>query len=155
MEELHGFKWFFLSMFLLLLVAESVIHMVTALTNDYLIAMNIIPNYNSVLALIGGNGRWGGGGYLIAFSEKPLFFQFFNRIGYFKYDNANFMFNQFHKQPNGTLNLSSFDMDAVDMEKNAIVLMGLVKFHQLVFFILLFVLHTGKGWFGNRVIITV
>ena len=137
MVGLHGFKWFFLTLFLLLLIAESFCHMACALTDNFLISMMIQANYSGLMAL--------SQGYLVPKDDLPLFFKAFNTVGYFKYGYENWMYNQFQKAPNGTATLEDYDMTNVDMEKNAFILMGFVGLHQIIFFLLVFFKHTGKA----------
>ena len=136
MVGLHGFKWLFLTLFLLLLCAETFCHMICAITDNFLISLMIQANYNGLMAL--------SQGYLVPKDDLPLFFKVFNTIGYFKYGYENLMYNQFDRTTNGTETLKSYDMENEDLETNAFILLGFVGLHQIIFFLIVFFLHTGK-----------
>ena len=136
MVGLNWYKWYLCIIFLDLIIAESVINIVSAITTDYVVAIVVCANYNGLMSL--------SQGFLVPYSEMPLFFQIFNKIGYTKYGYESLMFNHFSREPNGTQVLIGYEMDDVVLEDYALLFLAFIFAHQFIFFVLIFFFHTGK-----------
>ncbi|XP_075247566.1 uncharacterized protein LOC142340748 [Convolutriloba macropyga] len=136
MVGLNGYKWYLLTIFLVLIIAESVINIVSAITTDYVVAIVVCANYNGLMSL--------SQGFLVPYSDMPVFFKIFNKIGYTKYGYESLMYNHFSREPNGTEVLIGYEMEDVVLEDYALLFLAFIFAHQFIFFLLIFFLHTGK-----------
>jgi len=127
--------WFWLTTLCLLLVSESVMHVISALTSQFVIAVTFASAFILLNMLTAG--------YIVPFDDMMILFQVGYYSNYFSYVFKNFLFSEFHDH-NGTDLLMSYE--AVDVDRGAYcgVILGFAGGFQVIFFLLLFFIHTGK-----------
>ena len=130
-----NFFWFWLTVFSLLLVSESVMHVLSALTAQFVIAITFASAYVLLNMLTAG--------YIVPRGDMLIIFQAGYYSSYFSYCFKNFLYSEFHDH-NATELLESYEADDIDRAQYIGIILGFAGGFQVLFFLLLLFVHTGK-----------
>ena len=130
-----NFFWFWFTTFALLLVSESVMHVLSALTSQFVIAVTFASAYILLNMLTAG--------YIVPRDDMLIIFQVGYYSSYFSYCFKNFLYSEFHDH-NSTDLLMSYEADDVNRGAYVGVILSFAGGFQIIFFLLLFFIHTGK-----------
>jgi len=137
--DLNGFGAFFLNLFLSLIAAESLMHVIGAAQPHYIIGMAFGAGLFGMFMLCEG--------FMVPFPEIPAGWKWGHYVAMHTYSFSWFMHNQFSGADGGAFGqqiLKTYEMEDVDATKNAIILGGFAILFELGFFLVLKFVHTGR-----------
>jgi hypothetical protein len=139
LADLNGFGGFFLNLFLSLVAAEALMHLIGAAQPHYIIGM------------AGGAGLFGMfmlcEGFMVRPDDIPAGWKWGYYIAMHTYSFEWFMYNQFHGADGGKFGeglLKHYDMQDVDPTRNALILLGYAALFEVGLFLVLKIIHTGR-----------
>ncbi|KAG9415770.1 hypothetical protein AC1031_000148 [Aphanomyces cochlioides] len=135
---LNSFGYFLLNLFLSLVVAESLMHVLGAIAPHYIIGIALGAGVFGMFMLVEG--------FMVPYKSIPAGWRWVHHIAFHSYSFKAFMVKQF--EPMGTpaskAILQRFDIEDVDVDKYMIVLAGYALVLQVVFAFILWKWHTGR-----------
>jgi hypothetical protein len=135
---LNSFGWFFLNMFLSLVVAESLMHVIGAIVPHYIIGITLAAGIYGLFILCEG--------VMVPRNAIPGYWKWVYYIAFHTYSFRSFMFAEFgHASDFATiLVLKKYDVSDVNISNDMVVLACYAVILQIIYAIILFLFHTGK-----------
>ncbi|KAG9415773.1 hypothetical protein AC1031_000152 [Aphanomyces cochlioides] len=133
---LESFWYFLLNMFLSLVVAESLMHVLGALVPHYIIGIALGAGIYGMFMLVEG--------FMVPFNSIPAGWQWVSYVAFHSYSFKSFMFEQFHANPDSAAILKKFGCQDVNVNQNMLILVGYAALLQLIFWVILTIWHTGR-----------
>lgn len=139
LADLNGFGNFFLNLFLSLVAAEALMHVIGAVQPHYIIGMAFGAGLFGMFMLCEG--------FMVRPRDIPSGWIWGYHIAMHHYSFEWFMFNQFSGEDGGAFGmeiLREYDMENVDPTRDALILVGFTAIFEVCFFVVLKVMHTGR-----------
>ncbi|KAH9150357.1 hypothetical protein LEN26_004092 [Aphanomyces euteiches] len=133
---LESFWYFLLNMFLSLVVAESLMHVLGALVPHYIIGIALGAGIYGMFMLVEG--------FMVPFNSIPAGWQWVSYVAFHSYSFKSFMYEQFHANPDSAAILKKFGCQDVNVDQNMLILVGYAALLQLIFWVILTIWHTGR-----------
>ncbi|KAH9149791.1 hypothetical protein AeRB84_007255 [Aphanomyces euteiches] len=133
---LESFGYFLLNMFLSLVVAESLMHVLGALVPHYIIGIALGAGIYGMFMLVEG--------FMVPFNSIPAGWQWVSYVAFHSYSFKSFMYEQFHANPGSAAILKKFGCQDVNVDQNMLILVGYAALLQLIFWVILTIWHTGR-----------
>ncbi|KAH9123665.1 hypothetical protein AeMF1_005419, partial [Aphanomyces euteiches] len=122
---LESFWYFLLNMFLSLVVAESLMHVLGALVPHYIIGIALGAGIYGMFMLVEG--------FMVPFNSIPAGWQWVSYVAFHSYSFKSFMYEQFHANPDSAAILKKFGCQDVNVDQNMLILVGYAALLQLIF----------------------
>ena len=132
---LNGFGYFMLNLFLSLVVAESLMHVIGAAIPVYIIGIALGAGIFGMFMLCEG--------FMVTKDAIPGWWIWAYCIGFHTYSFQWFMYNEFHESQPAILDMYDIPRD-LDICKNIVILVSYALILEIVFFGILYKFHTGK-----------
>ncbi|RHY23189.1 hypothetical protein DYB32_009282, partial [Aphanomyces invadans] len=135
---LNSFGYFLLNLFLSLVVAESLMHVLGATAPHYIIGIALGAGVFGMFMLVEG--------FMVPYKSIPSGWRWVHYIAFHSYSFKSFMYKQFEpmKTPASQAILKRFNIEEVDVDAYMIVLVGYALLLQVVFAFILWKWHTGR-----------
>ena len=142
MTDLDGFWGFFVNLFLSLVCAESLMHVLSASTPHYIIGIALGAGFFGMFMLAEG--------FMVPKDAIPPWWIWAHYIAFHSYSFRSFMYNQWgDKNDLAAVSIKTqypviADMDEDDFRNDMFILMGYGCGLQIVFFLIIYFFHTGR-----------
>ncbi|KAH9144229.1 hypothetical protein AeRB84_011804, partial [Aphanomyces euteiches] len=130
--------YFLLNLFLSLVVAESLMHVLGAVAPHYIIGIALGAGVFGMFMLVEG--------FMMPYKSIPAGWRWVHYIAFHSYSFKSFMYKQFEPMgtPTSKAILQRFDIEDVDVDAYMLVLVGYALLLQAVFAFILWKWHTGR-----------
>ncbi|EGZ21813.1 ABC transporter-like protein [Phytophthora sojae] len=138
LSGLHGFWYFLLNLFLALVVAESLMHVIGAAVPHYIIGIALGAGIYGMFMLCEG--------FMVPKSTIPDYWIWAYYLAFHSYSFKSFVFEHFNQvdTPTAKAILQRLDMEDVDTPQNMIILACYAIGLELIFTFILYKFHTGR-----------
>lgn len=134
---LNGFGYFLLNLFLSLVVAESVMHVIGAAVPHYIIGIALGAGLFGMFMLCEG--------FMVPKASIPDYWIWGYYMAFHSYSFESFLYVQFKDSTGRGLEiLQRYDMEDVNVDRNMIILACYAIVLQIIFYAILYKLHTGR-----------
>lgn len=137
--DLNGFGGFFLNLLLSLIVAEALMRVVGAAQPHYVIGMAFGAGLFGMFMLCEG--------FMVTRNNIPDGWIWGHYVAFHSYSFSWFVYNQFNGDDGGAHGeaiLSTYGFETVDPTRNALIISAYALLFQVLFFVVLYVFHTGR-----------
>ncbi|TMW64531.1 hypothetical protein Poli38472_011411 [Pythium oligandrum] len=138
LADLNGFWWFLLNLFLSLVVAESLMHVIASAVSHYIIGIALGAGFFGMCMLCEG--------FMVPRESIPNYWIWGYYMAFHTYSFESFVFEHFSREttPASAAILARLGMEDVDTPQNMAILGGYVVLFQLIFTLMLYMFHTGR-----------
>lgn len=139
MADLNNFWGFFLNLFLSLVCAESLMHVLSSCTPHYIVAIALGAGFFGMFMLAEG--------FMVPEKAIPVWWIWAYYIAFHTYSFESFMYNQFKDEgAEGAAIMARYDidMDSDKFTRDMGILCGYAFLLQIIFFLIVYFLHTGR-----------
>ncbi|EGZ21836.1 ABC transporter-like protein [Phytophthora sojae] len=138
LSGLHGFWYFLLNLFLALVVAESLMHVIGAAVPLYIIGIALGAGIYGMFMLCEG--------FMVPKSTIPDYWIWSNYLAFHSYSFKSLVFEHFNQvdTPTAKAILQRLDMEDVDTPQNMLILVCFAIGLEIVFTFILYKFHTGR-----------
>ncbi|TMW64528.1 hypothetical protein Poli38472_011408 [Pythium oligandrum] len=138
LADLNGFWWFLLNLFLSLVVAESLMHVIAAAVPHYIIGIALGAGFFGMCMLCEG--------FMVPRASIPDYWIWGYYMAFHSYSFESFVFEHFSREtsPAAAAILTRLGMEDVDTPRNMGILAAFAVLFQLVFTFILYKFHTGR-----------
>jgi ABC-type multidrug transport system permease subunit len=138
LADLNAFGWFLLNLFLSLVVAESLMHVLGAAVPHYIIGIALGAGLFGMFMLCEG--------LMVPRSSIPDYWIWGYYMAFHSYSFESFVYEHFSREdsPSAAGILKRLGMEDVDTPRNMFILGGYVVLFQVVFAFILYKFHTGR-----------
>lgn len=135
---LNGFGYFLLNLFLSLVVAESMMHVIGAAVPHYIIGIALGAGFFGMFMLCEG--------FMVPRHTIPDYWIWGYYIAFHTYSFESFVYNQFSRETSSEAAeiLTRLGMEHVDMNRDMVILAGYAVGFELIFAFILHKFHTGR-----------
>lgn len=138
LANLQAFEYFLLNLFLSLVVAESMMHVIGAAAPHYITGIAVGAGIFGMFMLCEG--------FMVPSSSIPTFWKWGYYIAFHTYSFESFVFKQFEHSTSesGKAILIKYGMEHVDVMQNMLYLVAFVAGFEVLFMAILWKFHTGR-----------
>ncbi|EGZ16359.1 ABCG transporter ABC superfamily [Phytophthora sojae] len=135
---LNAFEYFLLNLFLSLVVAESMMHVIGAAVPHYIIGIALGAGVFGMFMLCEG--------FMVPRDSIPDYWIWGYYLAFHSYSFESFVFKQFENETSDEARaiLKKYGMEDVDVPKDMLYLVGYIAVFQLIFMFILWKFHTGR-----------
>ncbi|TMW64522.1 hypothetical protein Poli38472_011402 [Pythium oligandrum] len=138
LADLNAFGWFLLNLFLSLVVAESLMHVIGAAVPHYIIGIALGAGIFGMFMLCEG--------FMVPRTSIPDYWIWGYYMAFHTYSFESFVYEHFSREstPAAAAILARLGMEDVDTPRNMAILGGYIVLFQIVFAAILYIFHTGR-----------
>jgi ABC-type multidrug transport system ATPase subunit len=138
LADLNAFGWFLLNLFLSLVVAESLMHLLASAVPHYIIGIALGAGLFGMFMLCEG--------FMVPRHAIPDYWIWGYYMAFHSYSFESFVYEHFSRvsSPRAAAILQRLGMEHVDTTRNMFILVGYIVLFQIVFTFILYKFHTGR-----------